>query len=392
MKTKKIKIKDLQPGMMIKSYDSVSQETVFRPVEDVWETIVPVSDQRHIVFANGAELHCSKNHPIMTLGENGVTEKLPDDLTVEDLIISDTSPTHILSVTGDNKSENYIDITVSDTELFYAQDSLDTDMVLTHNCSQGGVRGGSATVHFPFWHTEIESLIVLKNNKGVEENRVRHMDYSIQFCELFYKRLVADENITLFSPHQVPDLQEAFYAGDNKRFEELYVKYEKSRKIMKKSISAYEFLESYTDERGGTGRIYLQNIDHSNTHSSFDSSKHPISMSNLCMSGDSNIWINIDDEYETEVALHNVYSIISMAKKENKIVKVKSKNLETNDIEWKEIDGFQQTHDNAEVMRITDEETGASIVCTPDHKVYTKNRGFVEAKDLKEDDILDISK
>lgn len=150
------------------------------------------------------------------------------------------------------------------------------------SCSQGGVRKGSATVYFPFWHQEIESLVVLKNNKGVEENRVRHMDYGIQFNRLFYQRVINNENITLFSPADVIDLQEAFYSGDNDRFEELYVKYEKSRKIDKKSISAFEFFETFIDERTNTGRIYLQNIDHSNTHGSFDSNKHPITMSNLC--------------------------------------------------------------------------------------------------------------
>lgn len=151
------------------------------------------------------------------------------------------------------------------------------------SCSQGGVRGGAATVYFPFWHIEIESIVVLKNNKGVEENRVRHMDYGIQFCELFYKRLLAKDKITLFSPDEVPDMMEAFYRGDNAEFERLYVKYEKSRSVkMKKTVSAFDFVQMYIDERVNTGRIYLQNIDHSNTHSAFDQALHPVVMSNLC--------------------------------------------------------------------------------------------------------------
>jgi ribonucleoside-diphosphate reductase alpha chain len=150
------------------------------------------------------------------------------------------------------------------------------------SCSQGGVRGGAATVHFPLWHQEIETLVVLKNNKGVEENRVRHMDYSVQMNGVMYERLLTGGNITLFSPHDVPRLSEAFYAGDNEKFRELYEKYERAWSIPKTSIPAIDLFQQVIDERVNTGRIYIQNIDHCNTHSSFDQTKHPISMSNLC--------------------------------------------------------------------------------------------------------------
>lgn len=147
----------------------------------------------------------------------------------------------------------------------------------TKCCTQNGVRGGNSTTHFPFWHMEIESIIVLKNNKGTDDNRVRHMDYSIQFCRLFYKRFLADGNITLFSPHDVEDLYEAF-GMDNDLFEELYEKYENSR-IPKKKMRARDFFNKYCQERVGTGRIYLMNIDNCNTHSAFFDK---INMSNLC--------------------------------------------------------------------------------------------------------------
>ena len=150
------------------------------------------------------------------------------------------------------------------------------------SCSQGGIRNGAATVHFPLWHQEIESLLVLKNNKGVEENRVRHMDYSVQLNELMYKRLLSGGDITLFSPHEVPDLLDAFYSGDNVEFERLYEKYERSRSVKKQKIPALDLFQQLIDERVNTGRIYIQHIDHCNTHSSFDQTKHPISMSNLC--------------------------------------------------------------------------------------------------------------
>ncbi|MGL1935305.1 MAG: ribonucleoside-diphosphate reductase subunit alpha [Fibrobacterales bacterium] len=149
----------------------------------------------------------------------------------------------------------------------------------TKSCTQNGVRGGSSTVHFPFWHLEIEDIIVLKNNKGTEDNRVRKMDYSIQFCRLFYKRVKEDGHLTLFSPHDVPDLYAAMFSGNNDAFEALYEKYEKSRGKRKKKISARKLFEDICKERVETGRIYIMNTDNSNAHSSFTD---PIFQSNLC--------------------------------------------------------------------------------------------------------------
>ena len=143
-------------------------------------------------------------------------------------------------------------------------------------CTQNGVRGGSATVHFPIWHQEIEDIIVLKNNKGTEDNRVRKLDYSIQLSELFYKRFLNNEEITLFSPHDVPGLYEAFGTDT---FDEMYEKYENAYSIPKKKISARELITDLLKERAETGRIYIMNIDHSNTHSSF---LDKVNMSNLC--------------------------------------------------------------------------------------------------------------
>lgn len=143
-------------------------------------------------------------------------------------------------------------------------------------CTQNGVRGGSATVHFPIWHQEIEDIIVLKNNKGTEDNRVRKLDYSIQLSELFYKRFLANEEITLFSPHNVPGLYEAFGTPE---FDELYEKYERATSIPKTKVSARELITDLLKERAETGRIYIMNIDHSNTHSSF---LDKVNMSNLC--------------------------------------------------------------------------------------------------------------
>ena len=143
-------------------------------------------------------------------------------------------------------------------------------------CTQNGVRGGSATVHFPIWHKEIEDILVLKNNKGSEDNRVRKLDYSIQLSKIFYERFIKDEDITLFSPHEVPELYEHW--GTDK-FDEEYEKAERKTSVFKKKISAQELFMSMLKERAETGRIYIMNIDHCNTHSSF---KDLVTMSNLC--------------------------------------------------------------------------------------------------------------
>ncbi|WP_416308401.1 class 1a ribonucleoside-diphosphate reductase subunit alpha [Neptunicella sp. SCSIO 80796] len=150
------------------------------------------------------------------------------------------------------------------------------------SCSQGGVRGGAATLFYPLWHLEVESLIVLKNNRGVEENRVRHLDYGVQFNKLMYQRLIKDDYITLFSPSDVPGLYDAFFA-DQDKFEQLYVKYEQDDSIRKKRIKAIELFSLFMQERASTGRIYLQNVDHCNTHSPFDPAVAPVRQSNLCL-------------------------------------------------------------------------------------------------------------
>ena len=143
-------------------------------------------------------------------------------------------------------------------------------------CTQNGVRGGSATVHFPIWHQEIEDILVLKNNKGTEDNRVRKLDYSIQLSQIFYQRFLENGEITLFSPHDVPGLYEAFGTPE---FDEMYMKYENAYSVPKTKINARELITDLLKERAETGRIYIMNIDHSNTHSSF---KDKVNMSNLC--------------------------------------------------------------------------------------------------------------
>lgn len=150
------------------------------------------------------------------------------------------------------------------------------------SCSQGGVRGGAATLFYPIWHYEVENLLVLKNNRGVEENRVRHIDYGVQINKVMYERLIRNGNITVFSPSDVPGLYDAFFE-DQERFEQLYTKYEQDESIRKKVIKAVDLFSAMMQERASTGRIYIQNVDHCNTHSPFNPKKAPVRQSNLCL-------------------------------------------------------------------------------------------------------------
>ena len=166
-------------------------------------------------------------------------------------------------------------------------------------CTQNGIRGGSATVHFPIWHQEIEDILVLKNNKGTEDNRVRKLDYSIQISKLFYERFIADEEISLFSPHDVQGLYDAFGTD---RFDDLYIAAERDESIPRKTIKAQELILNLLKERAETGRIYIMNIDHCNTHSSF---KDKVNMSNLCqeITLPTDPLQHIDEEMPGEIAL-----------------------------------------------------------------------------------------
>ena len=177
------------------------------------------------------------------------------------------------------------------------------------SCSQGGVRGGAATVYLPIWHYEFEDLVVLKNNKGTEENRVRHMDYAFQLNKTMYERLLSGGDITFFDPSDVPGLYESFF-DDQEKFKELYEKYEKSRNIRKKSLPALDVFQMLLAERKDTGRIYVMNVDHANEHGSFNPKEAPIRMSNLCCEIDLPTKpLNSADDTEGEISLCTLSAI-----------------------------------------------------------------------------------
>ena len=252
------------------------------------------------------------------------------------------------------------------------------------SCSQGGVRGGAATLYYPLWHLEVESLLVLKNNRGVEDNRVRHMDYGVQINRLLYQRLIKGGDITLFSPHDVPDLYKAFFE-DQDKFEELYIKYEQDEKINKRTVKAIELFSTLMQERASTGRIYIQNVDHCNTHSSFNPKLAPVHQSNLCLTGDSILTVKTKGETKN-ISLEEL--INNFSKNEFYVL---SYNEKTQKNEFKLVSAAALTKKDSKLMQIKDLESGHIIRCTEDHKIFTKNRGYVMAKDLKTDDELLIN-
>lgn len=282
VKTKKIQIRNLVTGMKIKTKDK-NGDIVFKTVTDKWNTTVKQEDQVRLEFENGVTLDCSVNHPIMVWSESGsFLQKKPHDLTSEDRVLTDSGFTRLLVADFEQQNDaNYIDITVEDTHTFFAAASETSSMVLTHN-SQGGIRNASCTVYFPVWHYQFDDLIVLKNNQGTEETRVRHLDYAVVLSALFWRRFKNKQQITFFDPNQVPELYEAFY-GDIELFDRMYVEYEARTDLRTKVISAEEvFKGGILKERTDTGRIYLMYTDNVQRQGPFDPATHPIYQSNLC--------------------------------------------------------------------------------------------------------------
>ena len=258
---------------------------------------------------------------------------------------------------------------------------------------QGGIRAAAATVYFPIWHQEIESVIVLKNNKGTDENRARKLDYNIQISKIFLERMINGEQITLFSPNNVPGLYEAFFdAYGTDKFDELYVKYESDVSIPHKKVDARKLFLDLLTERLETGRIYLMFVDHSNTHSPF---KDSIYMSNLCVAGNTKITIRYyktESQYQLFYERPHVVETVEIQDLPNYFydrfneftsVEVLSYDFKEKKQCWSRITVWAETSPKAKVVSLNDE-----VILTPEHKVYTANRGYVEAKDLNKTDLL----
>lgn len=225
-----------------------------------------------------------------------------------------------------------------------------------------GIRGGAATLFYPIWHLEVESLLVLKNNRGVEDNRIRQLDYGVQINKLMYQRLIEDKDITLLSPHSVEGLYDAYF-NNQELFEKLYLEAENNPLIPKKTIKATELFTLLMSERANTGRIYIMNVDHSNTHSSFIEKEATIYTSNLCVSGDT---VVMTDKGMVKIGEH-----------------VGEKFTIWNGFEWSEGIEFVQTNTNQDLYRVelTD---GRYLDCTSEHKWILEDNTRIPTKELTE--------
>ena len=384
VKTKKVQVKDLAVGMKIKTKNE-SGDIVFKTITDKFDTVVDPENQVRLEFENGVSLQCSTNHPIMVLGNNGAfLQKKPSALTKEDRVLTELGFTRLLVADfGQQNDPNYIDITVEDTHTFFTSSSPEGPMVLTHN-SQGGIRNASATVFYPIWHHQFDDLIVLKNNQGTEETRVRHMDYGVVLSAFFWRRFKNKENITFFDPNQVPDLYEAFYQN-TQRFEELYVKYEKRKDLRKKTMSAEEvFKGGILKERTDTGRIYLVFIDNVMNQGPFDPEYHTIYQSNLCcVTGDTRVTFQHENGAIEQISMSSAVERFELGG----LTTSKIKSFNNGQVSWENVSAAIKTKTVTELYEIED-ENGNVLRCTGDHLIFTKNKGYIRADELTETDEL----
>jgi ribonucleoside-diphosphate reductase alpha chain len=239
---------------------------------------------------------------------------------------------------------------------------------------QLGVRKGAGIVYYDWWHLEIFELLELKEESGKESLRARNLQYAMTFNEILIERALFDEEVTLFDPKEVPELIEAKSSDEFKKW---YLYYENKEGIRKQKVKAVDILEEFFKQRYETGNLYEFFDDNVQDQNMF---KEKVYSSNLCLAGDTKIQI-LRNGKEMEIELKDVQAGDY----------VLSKNLKTGEKEYKAITRFMMTSPKAKVMRITDGATGKSIVCTPDHKIYTKNRGYVEARNLRPNDILDLN-
>lgn len=260
--------------------------------------------------------------------------------------------------------------------------------------NQNGLRKGSMTMYVNIWDKEIEKILELKTETGNDEDSARNIDYGIKMSRLFYERFINNQEISLFCPNDVPGLHDAFGL---ETFDQLYVQYEQDETIPKVVVKCQDLIIQFFNSRSDTGRYYIMNIDHCNTHSSF---LDKINMSNLCVSGDTLIKIRYPDFKVDERG--NVYDwqmiqeeieIQNLKEHFNDIkvplpVQVLSFDFDANESTWANISNFAETSPSSNVIKVIDNNTGKSIVVTPEHMIYTRNRGYVKAKDLLETDHL----
>jgi len=371
----RVKIDEVKLGDLVLSCDIETQTDVYRKVLNVMRPIVPHEHQVKITSTSDAKLITSDTHPT-AINEFGKIKYVKGgDITTADYVVSVINKKDkVKEVTSPNVSTQYADFSIDEHENYYAGMEPDK-LLLAHN---------SATVFYPIWHHQFDDLIVLKNNQGTEETRVRHMDYGVVLNAFFWRRFKNQENITFFDPNEVPDLYEAFYKN-TALFEELYVKYEKRTDLRTKTMSAEEvFKGGILKERTDTGRIYLVFIDNVQNQGPFDPEYHTIYQSNLCcLTGETEIEVLNNNGNIEKMSLQSFVERFKLGGMHG----AKVKSYDDGKIAWASVTGAQKTKTVTELYEIED-ESGNIIQCTGDHLIFTKNRGYVRADQLVETDVL----
>lgn len=372
------KISDVDIGELVLSCDIANKTDVYRTVMNVMRPIVEHDRQVRIKSKSGAILITSDTHPTAINNTGNICYINGGEITTHDNVVSLINKMDpVISIDSPNVSEQYADFSIDEHENYYA--GVDPDnLLLAHN---------SCTIFYPIWHYQFDDLIVIKNNQGTDETRVRHMDYGVVLSAFFWKRFKDQGNITFFDPNEVPELYEAFYKNSD-LFEKIYIEYESRKDLRTKIMSAEEvFKGGILKERTDTGRIYLLNIDNVQNQGSFDPEFHTIYQSNLCLTGDTQVDININGDVKrlSLIELSELYSI-----DENNEITVRSYDIDFKKEVWAPITAAAKTSTTIELIEIED-EFGNIIKCTPQHEIYTKNRGYVMAMNLLETDELCIS-
>jgi len=376
-----ILITELQINDYVKSFDLKKKDNHFNKVLDIIYPTVEKKDQMKITISfSNTTIITSKTHPMCVYDDiEGDWGYIPSENVKNGTLIKSEGRVYVVNDVDLNYSENsdFIDFTIERDNNYYVSNTKDEYFVI-HNSK----RPGSCAVYFSFWHYNFEELVVLKNNGGIEENRARGLKYAVKFNKFFIDRWFKNEDITLFNPKEVPLLLNTF----GKEWDEAYLAYEKKTGIQKKKINARELWLMFIKERSETGNIYLFWIDNVNYQNMLG---QMVKQSNLCLDGETTVKVlkNVSVDLLKNPLSGNVVEK-DMKLKDVKVGDfVKCYDLDTDVVEYSEIRNFSLTSPSSEVYRISDEK-GNSIVCTADHKIFTKNRGYVEASQLNSEDEL----
>jgi intein/homing endonuclease len=373
--SKRKKITEVEIGDLVLACDIDNHRDVYRRVMNVMRPIVEKEHQVRIESKSGAVLVTSDTHPT-AINKNGSIEYIKGgEITINDSVVSiENKNDPVVCVDNPGMTSQYADFSVDEFENYYAGMSPDK-LLLAHN---------SATITYPIWHYQFDDLIVLKNNQGTEETRVRHLDYNVVLSSLFWNRFKNRKNITFFDPNEVPDLYESFYS-DIKTFDKLYEEYELRTDLKKKVMSAEEvFKGGILKERTDTGRIYLTFIDNVQNQGPFDTELDPIYQSNLCcLTGDIQVEFMHSNGQIEKMSLESAVDRWEIGALTNS----KVKSYDGDKVTWKSVSAAVKTKTVTELYEIED-EYGNIIRCTGDHLIFTKNRGYVRADELVEIDVL----